>query len=172
MIIKNFKLSEFKDTVEQDIEDYKYASLRKLNECIPVIEICSGIIDSWLLDNNDRGGKVTYEHDYNWDTNGFTITLELSKEDSIRSTSPHLRPLKYSKLVKFDSKSADSQNAQLSAFYKIVGTERLVELKINLNKSVHCKRVKTGSRVVDTYSIECDDSIEIAKELEFEELEK
>ncbi len=165
MLLQIQEIDTFEGKVLKDIQNDRISSIKKLNACLPTLKICAAIVESWLSDDSDRGGSVTFEHTYNWISSGFTVTLELGKEDSVKTTSPYLRPLKTSSLVEYKEKDIDPNNARVTATYDIVGTEREIHLEIRLNKSVHCKRVVTGTREVEQYKLVCDDAIEITEEL-------
>lgn len=145
--------------------DYE-KSRRKLNDCIPMLKAAFEVKGIWESEGHNRDCEIVWYNQHNWAGQGFDIKIMLGKDDKVRDTYKALRPLKFNSPVIFKSFIMDKENGIVGANYRCKISDRSLELRIYVEKSRLCNRVKTGEKTVDVFEMVCDDSQEGVEQLD------
>lgn len=159
------ELAKYDLTEEEKLISDKFAEIkenyekseRMLKECLPMLKAAFEVKSIWESSGHNRDCSIIYNTTWNWPGQGFEIRIMLGKDDKVRDTFEALRPLKFNSPVTFKQFILDKVNGIVGGEYKCKTSERLLEVRIYVEKSRECNRVKVGEKTVDVYEMICDE---------------
>lgn len=161
----NNELAKYDLTEEEKFIGDKFAAIKQdyeksekmLKECLPMLKAAFKVKDIWESSGLNRECSIIYNTSWNWAGQGFDIKIMLGKDDKVRDTFEALRPLKYDSPVMFKKFILDKENGVVGGEYKCKTSSRTLEVRIYVEKSRVCNRIKIGEKTIGIYEMVCNE---------------